>query len=156
MEVPKELQEVPTALNPSHMPGATALDESGQDESGWKEPDGQACQPEIQEGQQVDWVLALCGAVRCCAVLCCAVLCCAVLCCAVLCCAVLCCAVLCCAVLCCAVLCCAVLCCAVLCSAVLYCAGLHTWADAVHAHNATNSLKPCANCDDCCSIINSA
>ena len=76
VEVPKELQEGPTALDPSQMLGATALDESGQDANGWKESEGQANQPEIQEGQQVAWSLA--RVVLRCAALCCAVLCCAV------------------------------------------------------------------------------
>ena len=95
--MPKELQEGPPALLDSPMPRAMALSEAGQDPNVLREPEGQARQPEIQQGQEVSHLLAteLCFAELGWAGLCCikchevglvhGTLCCAVLCCAAAC-----------------------------------------------------------------------
>lgn len=53
MEVPKELQEGPSPLDDSRRQGDATLDEAEQAQSRLQESDGQARQPEIQEGQEV-------------------------------------------------------------------------------------------------------
>ncbi|KAL3163007.1 hypothetical protein ABBQ32_009439 [Trebouxia sp. C0010 RCD-2024] len=53
VEVPKELQEGPSPLDDSRRQGDATLDEAEQAQSRLQESDGQARQPEIQEGQEV-------------------------------------------------------------------------------------------------------